>query len=128
MAKPGPKGKHKADQIDLVQLEKLAAMQCTVGEIAAFFNICNDTIERNTVFMEIIRRHREKGKITLKRVLFEKMQKGDLGAIIWWGKQFAGMSDKVEQKADVNQTTTVVYDTTYGGKTLEELEKKIETK
>ena len=34
----------------------------------------------------------------MKRKLYEKGMAGDLGAIIWWQKNFSGMSDKVETK------------------------------
>ena len=100
MAKMGPKVKHKADKIDPDEVKKLAAMQCTMEEMAHFFDCSVDTLERH--FADTIKEGRSKGKISVKRALFDKAVKGDLGAIIWWGKNFAGMSDKVEQK--INET------------------------
>lgn len=96
--KTGPKGKYKADKIDPVEVEKLAAMACTTEEIAHWFDVSNDTIERN--FAAILKKGRSKGKMSMKRALFQKVQNGDLGAMVWWGKNFAGMSDKVETKVD----------------------------
>lgn len=92
MAKRGPKFK----KLDEVELEKLAMMQCTTAEIAAWFKVSSDTIERN--YAAIIKRGRDMGNISLKRRLFQKVQEGELGAIIWFSKNFTGMSDKIEQK------------------------------
>lgn len=102
-AKTGPKSKHKADKIDPEEVEKLAAMACTTEEIAHWFDVSSDTIERN--FAAILKKGRSKGKMSMKRALFQKVQAGDLGAMVWWGKNFAGMSDKVEQKQEINLTT-----------------------
>lgn len=103
MAKRGPKTKHKADKIDPVEVEKLAMMACTSEEMAHFFDCSVDTIERN--FADALKKGRSKGKMSMKRALFEKVMKGDLGAMVWWGKNFAGMSDKIEQKQDINLST-----------------------
>ena len=83
-------------KIDIEELEKLAAMQCTLEEIANWFDVSIDTIERR--FAVLIKKGRSKGRMSMKRALFEKMQRGDLGAMVWWGKNFAGMSDKQEIK------------------------------
>lgn len=112
--KTGPKSKHKADKIDIEEIEKLAAMACTMEEIAHWFDCSVDTLERN--FAEIIKKGRSKGKMSMKRALFQKVLKGDLGAMVWWGKNFAGMSDKIEQK-NFNKEVEAMSD--------EELDKKI---
>ena len=100
--KRGPKTKHKTDKIDPVEVEKLAMMACTAEEMADFFDVSVDTIDRN--FADALKRGRSKGKMSMKRALFEKLLKGDLGAMVWWGKNFAGMSDKVEQKQEISMS------------------------
>ena len=62
--------------------------------------------------------------MSMKRALFQKVQAGDLGAMVWWGKNFAGMSDK--QHVEVNdqnasQQTLVI--TELGSKILGAIEK-----
>lgn len=94
--KRGPKTKHVADKIDPEECQKLAAMGCTMQEIADFVGCSVDTLERN--FAEAINIGRSRGRMSVKRKLYEKAMTGDLGAIIWWGKNFAGMADKVETK------------------------------
>lgn len=88
--------------IDKDELEKLAMMQCTTEEIAYWFNVSPDTIERR--FAASLKKGRAIGKMSMKRQLFAEVQKGNLGAMVWWGKNFAGMSDKIEQKQDIKQT------------------------
>lgn len=111
MAKRGPQSKHVADKINLDELKKLCAMQCTDEEIAAWFGCSVDTLSRN--FADIIKEGRQRGRISMKRALFDKVQKGDLGAIVWWGKNYAGMSDKIEQKQHI-ELKEVKYDTEWG--------------
>lgn len=95
-AKTGPKTKHVADKINEEDVLKLATMQCTMQEMADFLGCSVDTLERN--FAETIKLGRSRGTISMKRKLYEKGMTGDLGAIIWWQKNFSGMSDKVETK------------------------------
>lgn len=99
-------------KIDEVQLEKLAMMQCTTQEIASFFNCSVDTIDRR--FADIIKKGRDMGNISMKRRLFGLVEKENLGAIIWWGKNYCGMSDKVEQKTDVVLEDKTTYVASWG--------------
>ena len=117
MAKRGPKAPHVAKHIDPIEVEKLAAMACTADEIAAFFDCSQDTIERN--FADALKKGRAKGRMSMKRSLFQKVQAGDLGAMVWWGKNFAGMSDKVEQKINVAEISDEDLD-----RKIKELEEK----
>lgn len=94
-------------EINADQVEKLAAMQCTNEEIADVFSCHVDTITRR--FADALQRGRSMGKMTMKRKLFEKVQDGELGALIWWGKNFAGMSDKTEVE-NRNTNFNVVYE------------------
>lgn len=110
MAKTGPKTKHKADKVDVELLTKLAAMQCTMDEIAAVIGCSIDTLERN--FAGTIKEGRSKGTSSVKRKLFEKAQNGDLGAIIWFSKNFMGMSDRQEVKQEINSKGFVIEYTT----------------
>jgi hypothetical protein len=100
----GEGGGRPQTYIDEKELEKLAMMQCTTEEIAEFFQVSKDTIERR--FAAILKKGYATGRMSMKRQLFKKVQDGELGAIVWWGKNYAGMSDKVEQKVHAVQETT----------------------
>lgn len=75
-AKTGPKAKI---EIDLIQLDKLASMHCTMKEIAAFFNCSVDTLERN--YAEQIADAREKGKASVRRMMWMHGERGHTVAL-----------------------------------------------
>ncbi len=81
-------------QLDENELEGLAAISCTNEEIAILLGVSKDTIENR--FSAAIKKGRIKGFRSIKRKLFEKAIGGDLGAMIWFGKQFMGWRDKQE--------------------------------
>ena len=86
-------------KIDLNELEKLAALQCTDEEIAAFFNVSRQTIERKkkiAEFRDAMTRGKAKGKVSVRRGLFAQMQKGGTGATaaaIFLAKNLLGYRD-----------------------------------
>jgi len=90
---PRPKVK-----IELVELEKLAGMQCTDEEIAAFFNVSPRTIERrrqNKKFREIMDQARAKGRVSVRRNLFRLSASGNIAATIFLSKNLLGYKDVV---------------------------------
>lgn len=93
-------------QINEDEVEKLALMQCTNEEIAAWFDVSVDTIERR--FAVTIKRNRLKGVSSMKRQLFQLVQQGNLGAIVWWGKNFAGMRDNHDVELSAKEIKIVI--------------------
>ncbi len=93
--------------IDAGEVVKLAAMQCTTREIAAFFDCSIDTIERR--FAAELAKGRESGKIKLRRLQWQAAEKLDRTILIWLGKQLLGQRDKadVELTGTVSQTTSL---------------------
>ena len=60
-------------KIDLVELEKLCAMQCTDEEIAAFFGVSTKTVERRRKvqrFSDVMEQARAKGRVSVRRNCF----------------------------------------------------------
>ena len=82
-------------KIDTEQLEKLASMHCTVPEMAAFFSVSRDTLERR--YAAIIAKGRETGKTRLRKAQWEAALKGNIVMMIFLGKQYLAQSDKLEQ-------------------------------
>src|SRR6266571_4143009 len=90
---PRPKAK-----IDLAELEKLCAMQCTDEEIAAFFGVSTRTIERRRQvpkFREIMDHGRAKGRVSVRRSLFKLANAGNVAAAIFLSKNLLGYKDVV---------------------------------
>lgn len=89
-------------EVDWEELNKLCALQCTLREIASWFDCSEDTIERRVkeksqlAFAVYARQKGEKGKISLRRRQW-KLSEKHVAMAIWLGKQYLGQSDKQEQ-------------------------------
>ena len=85
-------------KIDLAELEKLCAMQCTDEEIAAFFGVSTKTIERRRKvqrFGDIMEQARAKGRVSVRRNLFRLASNGNVAASIFLAKNLLGYRDVV---------------------------------
>ena len=90
---PRPKAK-----IDLAELEKLCAMQCTDEEIAAFFGVSTKTVERRRKverFSDVMEQARAKGRVSVRRNLFRLASNGNVAAAIFLAKNLLGYRDVV---------------------------------
>ena len=81
-------------EIDTEQLNKLAAMQCTLQEIADWFNVDKSTISRR--FATNVTKGKSRGKISLRRAMYTKALGGNVTMCIWLSKQYLGMKERVE--------------------------------
>jgi hypothetical protein len=85
-------------KIDLVELEKLCAMQCTDEETAAFLGVSTRTLVRRrkmAKFSEIMDRAKAKGRISVRRSLFRLANNGNVAAAIFLSKNLLGYRDVV---------------------------------
>ncbi len=89
-------GKKKA--IDGEQVFKLAKLMCTQQEMASFFDVSVDTLDRR--FAEEMHKGWERGKLRLRRAQLRAALKGNVAMQIWLGKQYLGQAEKVEVKSD----------------------------
>lgn len=89
-------------QIDEQSFKNLCGLQCTLEEIASFFNCSKDTIERwckrelKMDFADAFKKYSAGGKISLRRWQF-KMAEHNVSMAIFLGKNWLGQTDKVEQ-------------------------------
>ena len=90
-------------EIDQVEFEKLCALQCTKAEIAGFFNVSEDTVERwckrtyKESFAVVFANKRCGGKISLRRSQFRLAEK-DSRMAIWLGKQYLEQKEPIDEK------------------------------
>ena len=88
-------------EIDIAELKKLCRLNCTMEEIAAFFDCNKKTIERRMADDEDFKRAvddgRSMGRLSMRRKQLELMENGNATMAIWLGKQYLGQSDKVSQ-------------------------------
>jgi len=81
-------------ELDTDMIEKLASIFCTNQEIATIVGCHPDTLADN--FSEYLKKGRDKGKMSLRRMQWEKAQSGNTTMLIWLGKQMLGQKDKIE--------------------------------
>jgi hypothetical protein len=87
-------------KIDENQIKALAAIDCTVEEIAAVMKCSTKHIQR--YYRHIVREGREIGKMSLRRFQNEAAKRGNPALLIWLGKQRLGQKDKQEIGFDKN--------------------------
>lgn len=93
-------------EIDKKNFENLCGLQCTLEEIAYFFDCSSDTIERWCLrtykenFADVFKKKRGSGKIALRRYQFQLAKKNATMAI-FLGKQWLGQKD--DYGVSVNQ-------------------------
>lgn len=99
-------------EIDASQFEKLCSIQCTLNEIAGFFNCSSDTVERwckreyKESFADTYKKYSAGGKISLRRYQF-KMAEHNAAMAIWLGKQYLGQTEKQEVMIATQDDETV---------------------
>jgi hypothetical protein len=93
--------------IDKSNFEKLCQMQCTLEEIAGFFDCCDDTINNwckevyDDNFSGVYKKKSMAGKISLRRNQF-KIAENNASMAIFLGKQYLGQRDSFPD--EVNYT------------------------
>jgi len=89
-------------EIDEDNFKKMCGLQCTLAEIAGFFDCSEDTIERwckrtlKLSFAEAFKKYSAGGKISLRRAQFRLAEK-NASMAIFLGKNYLGQTDRIEQ-------------------------------
>lgn len=95
------KEKHKGGRpkikLDYGIIEKLANIQCTQEEIASIVGCSVDTLQRRKEFCGIYKTAMDKGKMSLRRMMWQNANSGSNTMQIWLSKQYLGFSDKREE-------------------------------
>lgn len=100
-------------EIDKNQFEKLCAMMCTEEEIAGFFGVSVDTLQRwckrtyGEGFGETYSAKKARGKIALRRYQMQLAERYPAMAI-FLGKQYLGQQDHPETATEDNTVKVVV--------------------
>ena len=96
--------------LDLADLEKICRLNCTMPEIAAFFDIPLRTLEDKYTNDEAVRRSidkgRNQGKLSLRRKQLQILDEtNNPTKAIWLGKQLLGQRDKHDIVTEDKSTT-----------------------
>lgn len=103
-----PKMGRPRKDIELEEVIKLCNIQCTLIEIAGFFGVSIDTIERRVkewsgqTFAEFYDIHRAPGRVSLRRQQFKKaLEDGNTHMLKWLGIQYLGQKNQHEVTGSV---------------------------
>jgi len=100
--KKDPRDLIKGQPLDPSKVEALAALQCTFDEIASGLDISISTLDRRRKtdprIEDAIKRGREQGTRSLRRIQWESAEAGNVTMQIWLGKQWLGQKDKQERE------------------------------
>ena len=90
MAKPGP----KVPEIDAKLVEQMASWGAKTTEIANYFGVSVQTIDRR--FEEELTKGRANLQMSLRQWQLASAKKGNVAMLIWLGKQMLGQIDKAQ--------------------------------
>lgn len=93
-------------EINLKQLEKLAEINCSYEEMSSILEVDERTLSRN--YVQVIKKGRDKGKMSLKRKQWEVAMGGNVSMLIWLGKQILGQTDRNEITGNLDTKAEVV--------------------
>jgi len=105
--KPSNKVGRPKTELDLNELEKLSRLNCTMPEIAYYFNIPLRTLEdkftNDNKVRQSIQKGRATGMLSLRRKQIQIMEETNSTPMaIWLGKQILGQRDRHEITQDIN--------------------------
>lgn len=83
-------------EIDYEAVKKLAGIQCTQAEIAAWLGCSVDTLLRDEKFCEIYKSGLENGKMSLRRYQWRALEEGNTTMLVWLGKQYLNQKERNE--------------------------------
>ena len=89
----------KPIKIDLVELEKLNAMGCSIEEIASWFKVTPRTIEhrkKQANFAAVMDRGRALGRISVRRHQMKLLEAGNPAITIFLSKVLLGQKDTLQ--------------------------------
>ena len=95
--------------IDAEQVKKLAAINCTMIEIASVVGCSVDTLENR--FSDVIKEGRAQGRSSLRRHMWEAVQKGNITMMIWLSKNILGYGERtINETPGENEHSRLIID------------------
>ena len=125
--KKHPGGRPKVP-MGLAEIENLSRLNCTMDEIAAYFQVDVRTVQlraqKEPAFREAIERGHAVGRLSVRREQFRLLEQGNATMAIWLGKQLLAQRDKVEAEVTTRDGNMTLEELLAVGAKLMELENK----
>lgn len=98
---------------DAKVIKNLAAIQCTVEEIAAVCEVSKDTIERH--FAALIKAGRDEGRASIRRMQYKLMnEEKSVAMAIWLGKVVLKQREVIKHVGDPKEPIPIKHDVAKG--------------
>jgi len=92
-------------KMGLEEVENLSRLNCTMDEIAAYFNVDVRTVQlraqREPAFRAAMERGQALGRLSIRRQQIRLMEQGNATMAVWLGKQLLGQRDRLEAEVTV---------------------------
>lgn len=101
---------------DWNEVDKLCAIHCTRREIADWFDMSEDTVDRRcqeehgVSFAAYYEQKKSPGKISLRRKQYQKAMDGDTSMLIWLGKNWLDQTDKSKVENTNTEVSRLIID------------------
>ena len=93
-------------ELDEDVIAKLSQIGCTQEEIGSVVGISARTLQRR--YADLVAENKNKGKASLRKVLWKKALKGDPKLLIWLSKNELNMVDKIHTTASVEPLPLII--------------------
>ena len=93
-------------ELDEEVIAKLSQIGCTQEEIGSVVGISARTLQRR--YADLVTENKNKGKASLRKVLWKKALKGDPKLLIWLSKNELGMVDKIHTTSTVEPLPLII--------------------
>jgi len=93
-------------QLDEEVIARLSQIGCTQEEIGSVVGISARTLQRR--YADLVAENKNKGKASLRKVLWKKALKGDPKLLIWLSKNELGMVDKIHTTSTVEPLPLII--------------------
>ncbi len=120
-------------ELPIKEFKDLCKLHCTLVEIAGWFDVSEDTIERalrrqlNMTYAEAFKKYSAGGKISLRRSQWlAATDKGNVSMMIWLGKQYLGQKETVVHSGDEAKPLVLAYQKPKKSEVKKQIEQQIE--
>ena len=93
-------------ELDEEVIARLSQIGCTQEEIGSVVGISARTLQRR--YADLVYENKNKGKASLRKVLWKKALNGDPKLLIWLSKNELGMVDKIHTTSTVEPLPLII--------------------
>lgn len=79
--------------IDYDRVYRYGKIHCTISEIASIMDLDDTTLTKDKHFMDVYKKGMDKGKKSLRRIMYDLAREGNVTMLVWLSKNLMGFRD-----------------------------------